>query len=266
MKDLSQIISLLHLIALYQGGKNYLHNSQYNIVFDAWNMGKNKISDSLKKDYLNLNSEQISKVILSTAKEVKEILSQEGLYILLQDIKKIIKCGKEAIASQFQIVKEVENIWEKELIQYKHDTTHLGKSFKLTVPFGIGFLFYIAIKTDKNIDKSELIQVRRNLEVWDVSTARLIIESLNFAESAVDQGTFLNTFSISEDSHHIAQEEEKLLDRVIAFLKENISARERVIVFQQITQIIKADGQVREKERQLREKLLKAWEDIEALL
>ena len=126
--------------------------------------------------------------------------------------------------------------------------------------FALGIIFYCAVKIDGNIDCQELIQIRRNLELWDNNSARLILEAINFAEYYNSRGQITNLFNNIKTG--LSEEEQVLLSNSITYLKENEKPNIRKIMYNQIMSILKADSKIHENERWLFNKLKEIWFDI----
>ena len=265
MEDISIISDLLNLFISCGSGQE-LTVKKYTDVLERWSMGRNGKLELKQNAFKKLKKEEKHELISKKSEALKKSLPPDVLHVLLSDIEEIIQASDRASKEQNALLESIKKSWQGILEEHSHDSSHFGKGFKLTTHFSIGFLFYAVMKSDGNIDKSEFIQIRRNLSDWDNKTARLIMESINFAEKAVDQGSFLNTFSFVDPTMDLAKEEHELLNRVLEHLKVEATASLRVFIFKQIMAIIKADGQIAEGERGIRELLLSSWKDIEGLI
>ncbi len=263
MKNLSIVLDILDLASLYYNQHKQWPTRVYKDVIERWAIGRNEKKKNEQSAFLELADDEKYELIIKKAIILKKKLSPDSLCILFKDIEEVMKISDSLSEKQTDLLRHIKSCWQKELEGYEHDSSHFGQSFRLTNHFGIGFLFYIAIKSDGNVDKSELLQVKRNLESWDNKTARTIIESLNFAENAIGRGSFLNTFSLSDPTMDLAQQEYELLNRVLEYLKEETTISLRVFIFKQIMAILKADGQITASERSIRELLLSSWQDIQ---
>ena len=265
MKDISTISELLNLLISYNSGQESAVK-KYNDIFERWSMGRNGKLELKQNVFRRLRKEEKHELIIKKSEALEKSLPPDVLHILLSDIEEIIQASGKVSREQSVILENIKGSWQTILEEHTHDSSHFGKGFKLTTHFSIGFLFYAVMKSDGNIDKSEFIQIRRNLSDWDNKTARLIMESINFAERAIDRGSFLDTFSLANPSIDLAKEEHELLVRIIEYLKAESSVSIRVFIFKQVMAIIKADSQIAEGERSFRELLLSSWNDIEALI
>ena len=265
MEDISTISDLLNLLISYSREQR-ASVKEYNNILERWSMGRNGKLELKQDTFTRLKKEEKHELVIKKSKALEKLLSPDVLHVLLSDIEEIIGVSERTSEEQNSLLESIKKSWQKILEQNEHDSYHFGKSFKLTTHFGIGFLFYAAMKSDGNIDKSEFIQIRRNLSDWDNKTARLIVESINFAEKAIAQGSFFNTFSFVDPTVDLAKEEHELLIHIITYLKIELPVSLRVFVFKQIMAIIKADGQITEGERGIRKLLLSSWNDIEELV
>lgn len=265
MKNIDEILLSILVAAYKLGNKNTEENKlKFLAIIEKWTLGREKLDyDNIASKINESSIEECKKIIIDSAYILKEKMSVEGLSILYNDIKDVFMVSNVMSDKEQEILSLLEKEWEdKGLIKENLAISFFNENkYKpQNKLFALGIIFYSAIKIDGNIDNQELIQVRRNLELWDNKSARLILEAINFAEFYNSNGQIANLFKTNQTG--ISEAEKEILMKSIKYLKENERQNIRKIMYDQILTIIKADSKIHEKERWLCNQIKKIWTDI----
>ncbi len=232
-------------------------------IIEKWTLGRNQLDhDGIISTIHKQNLKECKKIIIDNARLLKEEMSPEGLSILYNDMKDVFMVSG-IMSEEEEVLGLIEKEWtEKGLIKEKL-AAHFFDINKYELQnnlFALGIIFYSAIKIDGNIDDQELIQIRRNLELWDNKSARLILEAINFAEFYNSNGQITDLFKSIQTG--LSEPEKEILLKSIRYLKENEQQNVRKIMYEQILTIIKADSKIHENERWLCDQIKEIWCDI----
>jgi len=260
MKNLSKLIKIIEYLYELDNKKDELSFQKFKTIIDKWSLGRYSIANDFLLKEKNSKHELKSK-IEQLAKELKENLSSEGLTILYKDLEEVILADGVLSDIESEVISIIKKIWKDKLVDINSIITNIFKDNNIIQNnlFALGYLFYTAVKIDGNIDKLELMQVRRNLEAWDNHAARIIIESVNFFEFATSRNNFIDVFY---NDYGVPDEEKNKIVNCIKYLRENEVTEVRKIIYEQVMAIIKADSQITDSERWLSSQMRNIWDDI----
>lgn len=229
-----------------------------------WTLGREykSLSDGDSAHISEIKKEDIENELINILKITKSELTQEGLSILYKDIIELIDSSCIDLNKKDQLKDILLRFWGDDIYNIEEIIKKVfkGENGILNSMFALGFLFYATVKIDGNIDREELLQIKRNLEVWDNQNAMIILEAVNYAEFIKSKGTLTE---ILETTSGLSTDEYKLLEDCIKYLRLHESVEVRKIMYKQIISIIKADSRITEEEKSLWKNLKEIWEDIE---
>tara|TARA_B100001964_G_C14122899_1_gene549164 strand:+ start:400 stop:1134 length:735 start_codon:yes stop_codon:yes gene_type:complete len=244
MKNLSDLLVLLNAINLLDNKSDIKPQERFKEIYNKWCLGRCKKEEDFD-DELPRNKDGLIEIIEKKSIVLKNDLSSEGLTILFNDIKDIVNADDIVSDDERLVIEKIKKIWGSKMFDLDEVVGTVlqdRSSLDAKTLFALGFIFYGAMKIDNDIDKSELIQIRRNLEIWDSDKARIILEAINLSE-----------FSNSEQD---------ALRNAIIYIKDKETKEVRKIMYDQIIAILKSDSKITPEERWLHKLLRKIWNDI----
>ncbi|WP_412463329.1 hypothetical protein [Halobacteriovorax sp. RT-2-6] len=235
-----------------------IKDSSYVHTLEKWSLGDGeyrlRFFEASEKN--NLTEQEAINNCIDISENIDALL----LGILYEDLNEIL--SKVPVFGQ-SFMKILKIHWEHKIedpdnfLEYNYDSRSFVPKNSLAA---LGVLFLITMKSDGHIDKSEIDKLKSNLSLWNNSNARKILLAVNQSEKAIESKNILDMF---DNNDYFTDEVKSTVLSCIEFLKDSEYKGLRQIMYQQIMGLIKADGQIHENERWIRERMREIWNDAE---